>query len=113
MKVKTAILTGLTGLMLSAGLGSDAFAQPYRYPDRDSSYGREYRSRGYWQAQQVVREAYREILQREPDRSGLREYTDAIMRRGWSERDVRRSLLRSPEYAQRFGDNRYRDRRYR
>lgn len=112
MRVKTAILTGLTGLMLSAGLG-DAFAQPYRYPDRDRSYTREYGSRRHWQAERVVREAYRDILHREPDRSGLREYTDAIVRRGWSERDVRRSLLRSPEYAQRFGDTRYRDRRYR
>lgn len=114
MRIKTAILTGVTGLMLSAGLATDAAAQ-YRYPDRDRGYAREYRGdRRYWRAEQVVRDAYRDILRREPDRAGLRQYTDAMVHRGWSERDVRRALQRSPEYRQNFGYDRYsRYRRYR
>lgn len=111
MRLKKTILTALTGLALTAGLGADASAQ---YRDRYPSYEREYRgnrSGRVWRAQQVVRAAYLDILRREPDRSGLRQYTDAILNRGWSQSDVRRSLLRSPEYAQNFG-RRY-DRRYR
>lgn len=104
MRLRAAILTGVAGLVLSAA-GGDAFAQgAYRYRDRDvREYRREYRGGRDWRAQEIVRQAYRDILRREPDRSGLREYTDAIVRRGWSENDVRRSLRRSPEYAQRFG----------
>jgi hypothetical protein len=98
--------------MLSTGLAADASAQ-YRYSGRDRDhYAREYRGdRRYVRAERIVREAYRDILRREPDRTGLRQYTDAMVRRGWSERDVRRALQRSPEYAQRFGYGRYR--RYR
>ena len=106
MRFKTAILTGLTGILLSTGLGGDAFAQPYRYRDRE--YAREYGSGRNGRAQRIVRDAYRDILRREPDRSGLRQYTDAIVRRGWSAQDVRQSLLRSEEYAERFGYQRYR-----
>jgi hypothetical protein len=83
--------------MLNAGVGS-VLAQPvYRYPAARRSVANE------WRAEQMVRQAYRDILRREPDPSGLQEYTDAMMRRGWSYADVRRSLLNSPEYAQRFG----------
>ena len=87
MRIRTAILTGVTGLMLNLGLGSAAFAQTgYRYDDRyddrqryDDRYDNRDRSgsrRGReWQAEQIVRQAYRDILRREPDRSGLRQYT--------------------------------------
>jgi hypothetical protein len=103
MKLRTAILTGITGLMLSAG--GDAFAQSaYRYRDRETA--REFRGGRDWRAQQIVREAYRDILRREPDRSGLRQYTDAMVRRGWSESDVRRALRHSDEYRQNFGRSR-------
>jgi hypothetical protein len=98
MKMRTAVMTGITGLMLTMGLGSVVSAQPvYRY--RSALEGRG----GYWQAQQMVRQAYRDILGREPDPSGMHEYTDAIVNRGWSIAEVRHSLLSSPEYAQRFG----------
>ena len=56
-----------------------------------------------WRAEQMVRQAWLDVLRREPDPSGLHEYTDAMLNRGWSYADVRRSLLNSPEYAQRFG----------
>ena len=108
MRIRTAVLTGLTGLMLTTGLSTVASAQPYRYRDvRRTSWN----SRGSWQAEQMVRQAYRDILRREPDPSGLQSYTDAIVNRGWSEQAVRQSLLNSDEYAQRFGG--YRDYRYR
>ena len=96
MKARTAILTGVAGLMLNVGLGSAVFAQP--------AYGvRHVSMRGNWQAAQMVRQDYRAILGREADPSGLRQYTDAIVNRGWSNGEVRRSLLQSPEYAQRSG----------
>ena len=105
MKARTALLTIVTGLTLCASTGAPAFAQsPYRYSD--DSPGWRYRG-SYWRAQEVVRDAYRDILLREPDRSGLRSYTDAILRRGWSEADVRRSLIRSDEYRRKFGRPRW------
>ena len=51
----------------------------------------------------MVAQAYRDILRREPDPSGLQQYTDAMVNRGWSMAQVRQSLLQSDEYAQRFG----------
>lgn len=110
MRMKAAILTGVTGLMLTAGLGSAAYAQPaYRYR---SEMARRYAG-GDWRAERMVRQAYLDVLRREPDPSGLREYTDAIVNRGWTYADLRRSLLNSPEYAQRFGVARSRGWRYR
>jgi hypothetical protein len=105
VKIRTAVLTGLTGLMLSAGLSSTASAQPpYRYRNAyNNSWMARRNGGGNWQAQQMVRQAYRDILQREPDPSGLQSYTDAIVNRGWSDQAVRQSLLNSDEYAQRFG----------
>jgi hypothetical protein len=129
MQVRTAILTGVTGLMLTLGVGDAAFAQSadryrdqsedryrdqseYRYRDqsedgyRDRSDSRQGRSGRAWRAEQIVSQAYRDILRREPDRSGLRQYTNSMLHDDWSERDVRRSLQRSEEYAQKFGRGR-------
>ena len=115
MKMRNAVLGGVTGLMLTAGIGSPVFAQsPYGYGNRSMSRGY---SNGYGygaerQASQMVRQAYLDILGREPDPSGMRQYTDALVNRGWSNADLRRSLMQSPEYAQRFGNNRYNNNRY-
>ena len=46
----------------------------------------------------VVREAYVEILEREPDPGGLADY-NRLMNQGMSEADLREALLRSPEFA--------------
>ena len=103
MRLKAAVLTGMTGLMLTASMG-DAVAQTVYYRARDGSLVRRYvvnDDRG--QAREMVAQAYRDILRREPDRSGLRQYTNAIMREGWSLADVRRSLANSDEYRERFG----------
>ena len=49
----------------------------------------------------AVTRAYREILQREPDESGLNFYSQMMRERGWTERDVRQQLAGSDEYRQR------------
>jgi Domain of unknown function (DUF4214) len=105
MRIRTAVMTGLTGLMLTVGLG-DAFAQPV-VVYREAPMARRYARGDWWQAQQVVRQAYLDVLRREPDAGGLRQYTNAMLREGWSASDVRRSLMTSDEYAQRFGNTRY------
>jgi hypothetical protein len=103
MRIRTALLAGLGGLMLNAGMGDAVSAQTiYRYRERPQ-VRRHYVSESRWGARQIVRQAYRDILRREPDERGLRQYTNAMLREGWSEADVRRSLANSREYSQRFG----------
>ena len=47
----------------------------------------------------IVRQAYQDILGRDPDPEGLRAYRSNIIDKGWSEQDVREALRNSPEYA--------------
>lgn len=47
----------------------------------------------------IVRRAYQDILGRDPDAQGLRDYRNKIVTEGWSEQDVREALRRSDEYA--------------
>src|SRR4051812_2407513 len=96
MNTRTAIISGI---LLNLGLGGAVFAQYNPYSPATSR--RAYAS--HRQAEQMVRQAYRDILRREPDASGLQQYTDNVVNQGWSEADVRRSLLNSQEYAQRTG----------
>jgi hypothetical protein len=49
----------------------------------------------------IVRRAYQDILDREPDTAGLRLYRSRIIDDGWSEEQVRDALRRSPEYRER------------
>ena len=49
-------------------------------------------------ADRIIQRAYREILGRDPDPSGMDSYRRNIIENGWDEQDVRRALLRSPEY---------------
>jgi hypothetical protein len=51
----------------------------------------------------IIREAYQEILERDPDPGGLASY-NRLMNQSMSEADMRESLLRSPEYATRNPD---------
>ena len=94
MNIKTAVVAGF---ILNAGLGGAVFAQGTYYPVPS---GRYYTS-NQRQAERIVRQAYRDILRREPDASGLAQYTRSMLYDNWSEADVRRSLLSSEEYAQR------------
>ena len=47
----------------------------------------------------AVRSAYQDVLGRDPDDEGLRNYRQKMIREGWSEQDVRDDLRRSAEYA--------------
>ena len=69
----------------------------------------EVRGRGYggnrpgWGGQnpdRIVRRAYQDILEREPDQAGLRLYRSRIIDDGWTEAQVREALRNSPEYKQ-------------
>ena len=51
-------------------------------------------------ADRIVRRAYQDILERQPDTPGLRLYRSRIIDDGWSEKDVREALRKSPEYKQ-------------
>ena len=51
-------------------------------------------------ADRIIQRAYRDILHREPDPSGLETYRRNIIENGWDEHDVRQALMRSPERRQ-------------
>ena len=51
-------------------------------------------------ADRVVRRAYQDILDREPDSAGMRLYRSRIIDDDWSEQDVREALRKSPEYRE-------------
>ena len=53
----------------------------------------------------VVRRAYQDILNRQPDTEGLRLYRSRMIDQNWTEQDVREALRKSPEYAQRSSES--------
>lgn len=58
-------------------------------------------SYGSQNVDRVIRRAYQDILQREPDTAGLRAYRSRMIDEGWSEQQVREALRTSPENRQR------------
>jgi plasmid stability protein len=48
----------------------------------------------------IIRRAYEDILDREPDTAGLRLYRSRMIDDGWSEAKVREALRKSPEYRE-------------
>jgi hypothetical protein len=50
------------------------------------------------QAEEMVKRAYRDVLGREADDSGLRSFTDHVMKDRWTEADVAKALRNSDEY---------------
>lgn len=58
----------------------------------------EYEKRSREAAEKIVRRAYEDVFDREPDARGLASYSEKILEDGWDERDVRQALRRSPEY---------------
>jgi hypothetical protein len=54
----------------------------------------------YPKAQEVVRQAYLNVLRREPD-SGASGYVNKVYREHWTQQDVERELRKSPEYRKR------------
>ncbi|HEY8995719.1 MAG TPA: peptidase inhibitor family I36 protein [Lacunisphaera sp.] len=49
-------------------------------------------------AEMIVRRAYRDVLGREVDPSGLKQYSWAVREKGWTESDVRDDLRKSAEF---------------
>jgi len=75
------------------------------FNDRISSI--EVRGRGGWggggsgqNPERIVRRAYQDLLQREPDEAGMRLYRSRIIDDGWTEQQVREALRKSPEYRE-------------
>jgi hypothetical protein len=56
--------------------------------------------RGQGNVEQVIRRAYQDILERDPDPSGMRTYRSRMIDDGWTEQDVRQALRESPEYRE-------------
>jgi hypothetical protein len=52
-------------------------------------------------ADRIIQRAYKDVLDREPDQSGMRLYRQRIIDDGWTEQQVRESLRNSPEYRER------------
>lgn len=74
-----------------------------RVRSRDGGHGGSGHGGGYSgaDADRIVRRAYEDILDRQPDTAGLRLYRSRIIDDGWSEQDVREALRKSPEYKER------------
>jgi hypothetical protein len=51
-------------------------------------------------AEEIVRQAYLSVLKREPDAASQR-YVNNVLRDKWTQQDVERELLKSPEYRSR------------
>ncbi len=68
------------------------------YHDRDNRDRRHHSDSSYSDPDVVVRRAYEDILNREPDKEGLRLYRSRMIDDKWSEQDVRNDLRKSKEY---------------
>jgi len=53
------------------------------------------------EADSIIRRAYQDVLGRDPDEGGLRQYRSRVIDDGWRETQVRESLRNSPEYRER------------
>jgi len=58
------------------------------------------RGRRHEDPERIIRRAYEDILDREPDRDGLRLYRSRMIDDDWTEEDVREALRKSPEYRE-------------
>ena len=77
-----------------------------RRDDHKQSVGDRWRSQREGSGPEViVRRAYEDILNREPDQEGMRVYRSRILDDNWSEQDVRNDLRRSQERAGRNAES--------
>jgi hypothetical protein len=60
--------------------------------------GEEFRREG---ADRIIRRAYQDLLGREPDENGLRNYRKKLIDHNWSEAELRDNIRRSQEYLSR------------
>lgn len=69
-----------------------------RHRGRDGETRRNRHSREANDPDVIVKRAYEDVLNREPDKEGLRVYRSHIIDDNWTEQDVRKSLRGSAEY---------------
>jgi TorA maturation chaperone TorD len=67
---------------------------------RDSAEHREQGEMTREKAEEIVRQAYQEVLGREPD-AGSRGYVDQVLKEHWTKEDLARELRKSDEYRRR------------
>jgi Peptidase inhibitor family I36/Domain of unknown function (DUF4214) len=73
-----------------------------QYSPRGGGFGRpgSFPGRSSEDPDRIVRRAYQDILNRDPDPTGLRIYRSHIIDEGWTEAQVRDELRRSPEFRE-------------
>lgn len=92
---------GTSGSWDNGRWGDDRANANGRWGQNDGYNGRRYEGqRGYQSAEAIVRRAYRSVLNREPDPSGLRSWTQNVIDHNWSERDLIDQLKQSDEYRE-------------
>jgi len=67
---------------------------------RNGNWGSRSSSNDSRNVDRVIRRAYEDVLQREPDAQGMRLYRSRMIDDGWSEQQVREALRTSPENRQ-------------
>lgn len=91
-------VVGTAGSWDNGRWGDDRTADG-RWRDNDGNNGRRYEGRrGYQAAEAMVRRAYRTVLNREADPSGLRSWTENVIDQNMSEQDLINRLKQSDEY---------------
>jgi hypothetical protein len=65
---------------------------------KDIARSKEFKATGGEDPQAIIRRAYREVLGRDPDPSGLKTFSDLIRSKGWNEERVKKELRNSEEY---------------
>jgi len=64
----------------------------------------------YRDAETVVRRSYHNVLGRDPDPSGLRNWTQQVVNNNWSEQELEHQLRQSDEFRQQQQSDQYRER---
>ena len=89
---------GTSGTWNNGRWGDDR-ATDSGWGNNDSRNARRYEGRrGYQSAESMVRRAYRSVLNREADPSGLRAWTQSVIEHNWTEQDLINQLKQSDEY---------------
>jgi len=89
----------ISSFRVSGARGYNRYGYNNRYGN-NNQYGDQY---GNANPERIVRRAYQDILDRDPDPEGMRVYRSKIIDEGWTEADVRDALRNSDEYRQNGG----------
>jgi hypothetical protein len=54
----------------------------------------------YPQAENMVRRGFKDVLNRDPDASGLRGWTQRVMENNWSQQNIERVMMNTDEYRE-------------